>query len=217
MVIALTVKDMRAYGTVLFLRMLPAAMIPAVFFIFRYYPWHVYMMYAYMTISMALIQFSIREIQTSHRILTLSLPVTRRQVVLSGYLSAFFIACFYSVFWYCIGIAAAKLFPNAITDFSNALHVKSLVITSTYMVLFISLFLPAMFACSELGTILAAIPAWVVAVGAVPVLFYPFEISYVPILLPSDRWFIAGLLLAAAVLVTVSISVSLKLLPRKDI
>lgn len=217
MVIALTVKDMRAHGTLLFLRILPATLVIASLFIFRYYGWHVFMVYGYMAMSTALIQLGLQEINPSHRILTTSLPVTRLQVVLSRYLSGLLIAGIYTIFWYLTGIASSALFPNAMTDFSNALHLKSLVITYTFTVLFVSFYIPATFIFGQLGTILTTISALVIAISSVSVLFYPHVLSYVPVLLPSDRWFVFGLFPASALLLSISIILSVRCFTRKDI
>jgi hypothetical protein len=49
-----------------------------------------------------------------------------------------------------------------------------------------SLFLPASFAFGKTGLILTFIPALSAAISTVPLLFFPYELSYVHFFLPSD-------------------------------
>lgn len=204
MIFRLILKDFKVCGKRIFLRMLPAAMLLAVIFTYRYYSWHVYMMYGYIWISVAINQFAILEKKGLNEVLTCSLPVTRLEVVISKYLTAGLICIIFLGMWYLNGIIASHIYPNAATNFSYALNVKSVFISFVYFSVLISIFMPAIFSFRTAGVIFTFIPAFICAISSVPMLFRPWEISYLPYFEPSD---LAGvLLLAAAAVAAISIS-----------
>ena len=119
--ISLVGKDLRIHGRKTFLQILPGSLILATIIIFRYYQWHVFMMYGYITASFAIIQYGLREAHVDNAVLTNSLPVSRKAVVLSRYLTGMLLFTVYLAIWYAAGRIDTYLFPNARTDFSNAL------------------------------------------------------------------------------------------------
>jgi len=205
--ISLIGKDLRIYGRKAFLQILPGFLILATVFIFRYYQWHVFMMYGYITASLAVIQYGLQEAHVDNAVLTNSLPVSRKAVVLSRYLTGMLLFAIYLAIWYTAGRINTYLFPNATTDFSNALQLKSVFISTTYTVTFLSIYLPGTLIFRSAGVIATSVPAFLAAVISVPILFYPFEISYVPIFLPSDQIFI--IVMSASLLAGLSASMLL--------
>jgi len=179
-------KDIKVIGQAAFLKIMPGGMLMGALLIFRYYPWNVYMVYGFIAISTTLIFHAVTEKNGLNESFTGSLPVSRFDIVSARYLSTLFCILLCLTLWYLNGKAASLVFPDAATDFSKAFNVKGVFIAFVFFAAMISLFLPASFAFGKTGLILTFIPALSAAVSTVPLLFFPYEISYVHFFLPSD-------------------------------
>jgi hypothetical protein len=186
MIMTLIMKDFRICGSKVFLRLTPLAIIAGTLFIFRYYNWSTYMMYGYLFITTAILLLLLIEKRGLSELSICCLPVSRLQIVTARFLSVGLMTVLLLAFWYLAGVAASILFPNAPSDFSYALNIKSVFISSVYFAILISILLPAVFGFSTTGVILTFVPALIGAIMSVPLLFYPYKISYRPFFEASD-------------------------------
>lgn len=202
-------KDFKVIRQVVFLKIIPAAMLAGALFVFRYLPWHAYMMQGFIYISTTLIVHAMTEKSGLNEGFTASLPVSRFDIVSARYLSTLFCILLCLALWYLNGKAASLVFPDATTDFSKAFNLKGIFIAFVFFAAMISLFLPASFAFGKTGLILTFIPALSAAISTVPLLFYPDILSYVHFFLPSDlpRVVIIGSSLLLAMLASFWLSV----------
>jgi hypothetical protein len=179
-------KDIKVIGRIFFLRIMPAAMLAGALFVFRYFPWHVYMVQGFIYISTTLIVHAMTEKSGLNEGFTASLPVSRFDIISARYLSTLFCILLGLMLWYLNGKAASLVFPDATIDFSKVFNLKGVFIAFVFFAAIISLFLPASFAFGKTGLILTFIPALSAAISTVPLLFFPYEFSYVHFFLPSD-------------------------------
>ncbi|MBI5021583.1 MAG: ABC-2 transporter permease [Ignavibacteriales bacterium] len=216
MIIKLILKDLTAYKKNIILNFL-AFMILGNIFIFRYYPWHVYMMYGYLAFVFISTFFSFIEINKNAEALTCSLPVSRSGIVIARYLTSAVLMFGGLALWYLNGFVAGAVYTDAATDFNRAAHLKVLFIAVFFIVLQTSIFLPALFKFRLIGTVLTFVVALVAAVITVVLIFRPYSRSF-------NSYFVEGELVVISILTSImvaapalSLVVSLSLFKRKDI
>jgi len=171
MITLLILKDFRICGSKVFLKLTPLAIMAGTLFIFRYYNWSTYMMYGYLFISTAILILLLVEKKGLSELLICSLPVNRFQIVIARFITVAVLTAILLSLWYLVGVVASLLFPNALSDFSYALNLKSLFISSVYFTVLISILLPAVFGFRTTGVILTFVPALIGAISSVPLLF----------------------------------------------
>jgi hypothetical protein len=116
MILRLILKDVKAHGKTIILNFL-ALLILGNIFVFRYYPWHVYMMYGYLTLAFLGSFISFKAINKNIEVLTCSLPVRRSGIVTARYLISAIITFCGLALWYLNGFIGSLLYTDASTDF----------------------------------------------------------------------------------------------------
>ena len=167
-------------------RTMAAGLVVGALFIFRYYHWNVFGVYGFILASTVLVIHAVTEKNGLNEGLTASLPVSRLDIVSARYLSAalWFVLCL--ALWCLNGKAASLIFPDQARAYSLAFTAKGGFIAFVAAATMISLLLPAAFAFAKTGLILAGIASSVAAISTIPLLFRPYEYSYVHFFLPSD-------------------------------
>jgi hypothetical protein len=216
MIRKLILKDLTAYRKNIILNFL-AFMILGNIFIFRYYPWHVYMMYGYLGLVFISTFFSFTEINKNTEVLTCSLPVSRSRIVIARYLTSAFLMFGGLSLWYLNGYCASFLYRDSETDFNQILYLKVIYIALLFISIQASIFLPALFRFRLVGTVLTFIIALVVAVSSVTLIFRPHSHSFNSYFVEGELIVISVLTFIMVVAPAISLAVSLSVYKRKDI
>lgn len=216
MILKLILKDLTAYRKSMFLNF-SAFMIMGNIFIFRYYPWHVYMMYGYLGFVFISTFFSFTEINKNTEVLTCSLPVNRSRIVIARYLTSAVLMFGGLALWYLNGFVAGAIYTDAVTDFNQAAHFKVLFMAVFFILLQTSVFLPALFRFRLAGTVISFIVALVAAVSSVTLIFRPYSRSFNSYFVEGDFILISVLTFIMVAVPAISLAVSLSVYKRKDI
>lgn len=177
MIVKLTVKDLRAHHQFYLYRILLPWMAIAGCFLFQFYTWNVYVMHASMAVAVASTAFSFSEVKNT-RVLSPSLPVSRRDIVIARYLTSMVIAVLGTCVFFVIANLIGRLFPDGRTSLEQVMHVKAIMQPIFLHAVMISLFLPATFRFNLTGVILAFVFAGVTAIIVTAVLYVDLSHSF---------------------------------------
>jgi len=216
MVGKLIVKDLRAYKTMC-VSILIAYMVVGSVFIFKYYSWHVYMMYGYMLVSFVYSYIVFSEKNLSTELLIVSLPVTRSCIVTARYITVFLISFFGMLMWFLNAIVADMIYETHRTDIVLILSFKTVFIAVFFITVHQSLFLPSSFISNKMGSVLSFIASLTIAIMTVPFIFHPYKHSYIYYFQEADIPLITILSLIIIFLFITSVILSLKFYSKKDI
>ena len=210
MITQLILKDLRAYGFRMLLLFLGYLAIGGLF-IFRFYQWHVFMMYGYLLISSLIAYFVLPEKFKNSEIMICSLPVTREMIVIAKFILTYIIIIAGLIIWFLNAYIFEFVFPNARTDFNQIFFPKVVFMALFFLILQSSLFLPSYFSMKKFGTIFMFIVSMVIAITSIPLLFNPYKYSFNPYFTQNDIPFVLILLFIVAFLHYLSIILSRKM------
>ncbi len=217
MIVNLMMKDLKVYWKKIFLRLMVPYMLLGMFFIFKYFPWNVYMMIGYLNISIGIMLYHFGEKANTVEILNCSLPVSRSDIVWARYLTSTVIVTVCLVLWYINGTIADQIIVEPMTDWSRATHLKVVFIALFYFSVLVSVFLPSGFNFRILGMILTFVVALVSAVTSLPLLFRTYSYSFRPQFVAADvpKFMLLGLVML--LIVCISFFVSQRTYKHKDV
>lgn len=215
MIFNLILKDLKAYRKIFVLNFM-FFLIAGNIFIFRYYPWHVYVMYGYLAFAFLSSLPCIYERNRNTDVLTCSLPVHRSNIVKARYITFSLITFSGLALLYLNGWMGSLLYNDSVTDFNQINKIKTLYMAVLFFIVHSSVFLPASFGLKYLGSILTFVVALVMAVTSVVLIFHPYSNSYDPYFAPKDL----NIIILSVILIivpAVSVMLSLRLYKSKDI
>jgi len=216
MILRLILKDLIAYRKTIILNFLGVIIIGNIF-IFRYYPWHVYMMYGYLALVYISTFYSFIEKNRSTEILTCSLPLTRSSIVKARYLVSAILTIGGLLIWLGNAYLASLFYVDARTIFDHVTKMKVLLMALFFISIYTSIFLPSVFSFRLIGTVITFIIALITAVTLVSLVFHPYSGSYNPSFESRDIISVFVLFLIMVVLSSISFGLSVKLYNRKNI
>lgn len=216
MILRLILKDLIAYRKTIILYFLGVIIIGNIF-IFRYYPWHVYMMYGYLALVCISTFYSFIEKNRSAEILTCSLPLTRSSIVKARYLVSAILTIGGLLIWLGNAYLASLFYVDTRTIFDHVTKMKVLLMALFFISIFTSIFLPSIFSFRLMGTVITFIIALITAVMSLSMVFHPYSGSYNPSLESRDIMSVSVLFLIMVALTSISFGLSLKLYNSKDI
>jgi hypothetical protein len=216
MVLRLILKDLMAYRKTIIVYFLGVIILGNIF-IFRYYPWHVYMMYGYLALAFISTYYSFSEKNRNTEVLTCSLPVTRSSIVKARYLVSAILTIGGLLLWIGNAYVAGLLHADARTVFDHVAHMKVLFMALFFISIYSSIFLPSVFSFRLMGTVITFIIALVTAVASVPLVFHPYGGSYNPYFEYRDLMSVSVLFIILVGAPSISFIMSLRIYNSKDI
>lgn len=216
MILRLILKDLIAYRKTIILYFLGVIIIGNIF-IFRYYPWHVYMMYGCLALVSISTFYSFIEKNRSTEILTCSLPLTRSSIVKARYLVSAIMTIGGLLIWLGNAYLASLFYMDTRTIFDHVIKMKVLLMALFFISIYTSIILPSIFSFRLMGTVITFIIALITAVTSVSMVFSPYSGSYNPSLESRDLISVSVLFLIMVALTSISFGLSLKLYNSKDI
>lgn len=178
MILKLIRKDLIAYKNQIFFRTLIPMLFVTNIFNIRFYEWDVYFMMACMVISVSFSSFYFIDKKSSAEQLTLSLPTTRTNIVVTRYLLSIIIAAIGIFLFYLNAYIAEFIHTNPVTHFMEINNVKVLLLTLLFISLVITIFLPASLTFRFMGSIMSFILAIVLAAFLVAFIFKPWSMAF---------------------------------------
>lgn len=209
MILQLIIKDLRAYKQMIFIRILVLWLSFGALFFAHFYKWDVYMMHASMCIAFACTFFTFSEKYRNTEILTISLPVTKNQIVLAKYLTSLTIIVAGITIWYIIAFIASVLTGGTFIPFDQILKIKTLFIVLFFLCTHVTIFFPFYFSTRVIGLVLGFAIAFISAIALTAVIFLPYSRMYNHYFSNSDISFVVSLtaLILIAFIVSINLSV----------
>ncbi len=186
-------------------------------FINHYYPWHVFMMVGYLLFCSEASKISFVEKKHSGEILTLSLPVTRNQIVTARYLASFIVFIIGFALWYLTAYINNLIYTDLTMTFEQITYIKVLFMALLLFTIQQSIFLPASFKLKSIALILVLIASFVLAIIPIPTIFASYSRNYNPEFTSDDFGLIVVLSSFIVLLVVSSYILSKKLYQKIDL
>ena len=141
--ISLIIKDLKANQSPVMSFMLGNLVFAAI--VFYFWTYDVFILHGIGIISVSIARLSALEQQNRKEMLWASMPVKRIQIVLSRYLSSFVIVTAGMMLWLSAAVIFNRIFPAAVTDFTQLANFINLLIPVFLVTVYIALFLPTFF------------------------------------------------------------------------
>ncbi|MBI5021582.1 MAG: ABC-2 transporter permease [Ignavibacteriales bacterium] len=216
MILQLILKDIRAYGSLIFLWiLLPMAILNSLFSL-RFYPVGGFIIAGCMVIAVACSILSFSEKKKNIEILTRSLPVTISEIVIARFLTSVTISIIGMIFYYIGTYIVNQIYINPKTNFENINSPKVLFIATFYLLLHNALFIPVMLKFRFLGSILAFVIAMFATILITVSIFKPYRLDFNPYFGTNDSILISTLTLFAILILVIAFTISLFVYKRKE-
>jgi hypothetical protein len=186
MLIQLLLKDARGYSRFIAFNIFLPGIVWTLLIFSRFYPWHVYIMFCNLAICAGGSYYTFSEKKQDLYILYCSLPITRKQIVLSKYLTTIVIMIVGIIVFSLAVIFNHWLSENAARDFGKLMHPKILFMCIYLNVVFFSIFLPSVFCCRISGMVITFAIAMVSSIYSYVALFRPYYMTFVPYFTVDD-------------------------------
>lgn len=154
MLIQLILKDFRAHSRTIFILVLLLWMLGGSMMMHLDPQWQMYSLHASMTIACASTLYIFKEKNRQTEILTGSLPVSRRQIVLGRYAASGLILMAGMGLWLLIAYVSSLILEGNPSFFNMIFHPGPLIVPPFFQALTMSLFLPAAFRFGLTGSII---------------------------------------------------------------
>ncbi len=214
MILKLIIKDLKAYSSTIFFRILLPMLIASSIFVIQLYRWDVYLMISCMYICMAGSTFLFAEKKKETEILTCSLPTTRSAIVTARYLFSGLISILAIVLFYANAYVADFLYTDPATHFWQINNFKVLFLVLFFLAIFMSIYLLAVFGFRVMGMAITFAIAIIAAIFLVATMFKPWTKSFAPYLTQGE-FIILSLVIIA--LPFISFILSLQIYNKKDL
>ena len=180
MVFQLIIKDFRTHKHQIFTRILLPVLVTGSLFNIRFYQWDVYFMIACMATATAGSAFSLLDKKQNTFPLIISLPVTRMKIAIARYLTSLIIIVLGIALFYGNAYLSQFFYSNPKTRFSDLNHLKVLWMAILFLVIHMSICLPAMFQTSLRVSIITFILAIITSIVVIATMFHPGTIQFTP-------------------------------------
>ena len=217
MILQLIAKDFKAHYATIFLKILLLWLSFGALMMFRLFEWDAYMMHALMAIAFACSVFLMKERNRNTDILTCSLPVTKKMVVIARYTTCGLIALAGIAIWFGIAHAANFFYSTSVTRIEQIINMKVVFMALFFLSLHISFFLPAVFRFRLGGVIIFFSLALIIALFSTAVIFNPGSYSFNNNVIFSKAVSIFGLSTILIVAPMFSVMFSIFLYNRTDL
>ncbi len=217
MIFKLILKDLKANYSSIFLRSFLPALIAGSVFVYRYYPWHVYMMYGYLMLTFASSIYLFTESKPANEVKTLTLPVNRTAIVLAKYVTSILIILVGLSAWIGNAWLAERFFPDARSEFQSIFMIKTIFMAVLFFTIHLSIFLPSVFRCRTVGMVMTFISALFLAILSIAEIFHPYCGSYNPVFEAGDLMQVLFLTLIILVAPLISGVLSVTLYKTKEL
>lgn len=216
MMIKLIKKNIRSAGPQM-LKILAGYTLIGGLFLRQFYDWELYMMYGYITMSWLGSSIYFNDKKNSGEAFSLSLPVTRSNIVNSRYLTSLFIIVTGFVTWYLGAYIWDAIFDDGKNLFGQITYVKVYFMATLFVTIHQSVALPFTFLLRPIGLGISFVVATVMPIIIISTIFAPYKNSYNPYFTENDLPIIILFSTAVILLPLLSITLSYKYYSQKDL
>jgi hypothetical protein len=214
--ITLIIKNIRSAGSQM-LKIMVGYLIIGGLFIRQFYDWELYMMYGYITMSWIGSSIYFNDKKNTGEIFSLSLPVTRSNIVNSRYLTSLFIIVTGFITWYLGAYIWDLIFDDGKHLFFEITYIKVYFMATLFVTIHQSVALPFTFKLRPLPLGISFVFATIMPIIIIASIFAPYKNSYNPYFVESDLGWIILFSAAIILLPIISIQLSHKIYINQDV
>ena len=206
--ISLIIKDLKANQSPVLSFMLGNLVFAGI--VYYFWKFDVFVLHGTGIIAFSITSLSAHERLNNKEMLWCSMPVKRKQIVISRYLSSLVIVIVGLIFWFLAAVIFNMIFSNAASDFKQITYVNNFWMPVILIAVFISLLLPVIFRIKSYAAhYISALVTFITAVtmGIAVQRSFHSDKSYFFDLVSRTGFFSLAVLAVAAILVLTGLSV----------
>lgn len=194
-----------------------AYMLLAGIFHMKFYPWNVFIMTGNFLFALAASYFAFVDKRNSAEILTLSLPITKEQIVTARYITSVILFLMGLSLWFLTAYSFDNIYEESSMSFEQIFYIKVIFITVLFFTMQQTIFLPSAFGLSFIWMVVVFIISTVFAVLPIPLLFKAYRRDFNPYFTIDDFGLVLVLSIIMIFMIMISFSLSNKIYKKNDL
>ncbi len=216
MIAQIVIKNFKVSGKRIF-GIFFAYMLLAGIFHMKFYPWNVFIMTGNFLFVFAASYFSFVDKRNSAEFLTLSLPITKEQIVTARFITSLIVFILGLTLWFLTAYTFDNIYEESSMSFDQIFYIKVVFIAVLFFTIQQTIFLPSSFGLSFIWMVVVFIISTVFAILPIPLLFKAYRKDFNPYFTLDDFGLVLILTIIMAFMIVISFSLSNTIYKKNDL
>lgn len=183
----------------------------------KFYPWNVFIMTGNFLFAFAASYFSFVDKRNSAEFLTLSLPITKEQIVTARFITSVIVFIVGLTLWFLTAYTFDFIYEESSMSFDQIFYLKVVFIAVLFFIIQQTIFLPSTFGLSYIWLIVFFVISTVFAILPIPLLFKAYRKDFNPYFTLDDFGLVLILTIMMVFIITISFFLSNKIYKKNDL